>query len=157
MMDAFFRFFSLVAVVILGAGASTQRHFSVIRIACIAVDVVIPLLTSGDAAHLEVQMANPNSSSQPSGAGTSAEMHRHEQSASDDQQRDQQPPQEPSAANSAAHVGEEKDANQVALDDLRQHGTQMSKTERKQAEDYLRAKYGVPNPQEPADASEEAR
>ena len=149
-MDIFFRFFSLVAVVFLGAGASTQRHSSVIRIACIAVDVVLPLLSSGEAAHLEVQMADHNSNTPPSGTGASHETHQQQQPPSGDQHSNQ-PPKEPSAANSAAHMSSEEATNQAALDDLRQPGTQMRKAERKQAEDYMRAKYGATNPEPPAD------
>ncbi|CDJ31157.1 uncharacterized protein EMH_0078320 [Eimeria mitis] len=152
-MDFLFRFLSLIAVIIFGTGASTQRHFSIIRVACIAVDVLVPLLTSGE----EVQMANPDPKPPASGAGEHHETQQQTPPHPAEQQSNQQPPEEPSATNSAAQVRDEEDANRAALEDLRQHGTQMTKAERKQAEDYLRAKYGATDPQEPADTADEAR
>ncbi|CDI74792.1 hypothetical protein, conserved [Eimeria praecox] len=149
-MDLFFRFFAFIAVAIIGAGASTQRHFSVIRVACIAVDIVIPLLSAGQAAQLEVKMDDPNSSSSDSGSGAPHETQQQKPSPSDGQHSGQ-PPQEPSAASSAEQAGAEEAANQAALNDLREHGTQMTKAERKRAEEYLRAKYGATDPQSPSD------
>ncbi|CDJ59749.1 hypothetical protein, conserved [Eimeria maxima] len=93
-------------------------------------------------------MADLNSSYPASGSGERHET-MHQQPLSN--QRSEQPQQQPSAANSAAQVGAEETGNQAALDDLRKHGTQMTPKERKQAEEYLRAKYGAGSPHHSAD------
>lgn len=164
-MEISVRLFVFVAAILLGVFAPTQRHFGLLRAACIAVDVLLPFLTSGEASKIKMEEAK---SSLPAGSGVpppEAGQRQHsphtaapptqaalastagpkievERQHSDHAPRPSSPPAgelTPPGGDNAPSSAQDA----AILSDLALHGTHMTKKERKETEEILKRKYGA--------------
>ncbi|CDJ40541.1 hypothetical protein, conserved [Eimeria tenella] len=161
-MDLLLRLFAFVAALIFDSSASTRYQFGFIRVACIAVDAITPFFIAGEAAKPRERMSDQNFSTPRSDERAYQREEQHSFSAhepgdhfTEAQQTWQHsleppatdPPSNREGANSSpGSLGGV--SNQSTLNDLRKHGTQMTKEELKQAEEILKTKYGAIDTQE---------
>lgn len=158
-MHFFGRLIIFAAYMLLDVSQPSQRHFGVMRMTLVALDVLLPLSTSGAELLADTNMGNqnlslrstsPNFAPENSESGVAAQQHHArptststEAAADSTAEADDLMPVSSDVTHSTGQA-ERGDAPAVTPGDL--HVSQMTKKEREQAEEILRQKYGAVGP-----------